>query len=291
MTTTQRYTDYDTWAWLYNETMGPDYGKAQLTLLERVLLPELPTNAAILDLCCGTGQLMQPLLDAGYQVTGLDGSAAMLDYARQNAPQGHYLLEDARTFHLPSQFDAAFSTSASLNHIMALTDLVQVFRNVYQALQPGGLFIFDLNHPEQMQKWWCGKIVEGEITPGYAWRLTPEYQPEVSEGAFHVEIFQAQPLASWIARFTQPFKQTLYRLLSLRRLTRFRLRLLSRFEKVEPTWTRSHLTYRVKGHALPEVQTALQTVGFTHIVIQTIDGDPTLDANHSAHFICHKGSG
>jgi len=288
MTTTHRYTDYDTWAWLYNETMGPDYGKAQLKLLRRVLLPELSPHAAILDLCCGTGQLMQPLLEAGYQVTGLDGSAAMLDYARQNAPLGHYLLDDARTFYRPDQFDAAFSTSASLNHIMTLADLTLVFRNVYQALRPGGLFIFDLNHPDQMQKWWRNRIAEGEITHRYAWRLTPEYHPETSEGAFHVEIFQAQLPASGLARLTYPLRQSLYRLLRLRRLTRFRLRLLSRFEKVEPTWTRSQLTYRVKGHPLPGVQTALESVGFTDITLQTIDGNPTLDANHSAHFICRK---
>ena len=148
----------------------------------------------------------------------------MLDYARQNAPLGHYLLDDARSFHLPEQFDAAFSTSASLNHIMTLADLTLVFRNLYQALRPGGLFVFDLNHPDQMQKWWRNHIAEGEITPRYAWRLTPEYYPETSEGAFHVEIFQAQLPASGLARLTYPLRQSLYRLLSLRRLTRFRLR-------------------------------------------------------------------
>jgi len=288
MTTTYRYTDYDTWAWLYNETMGPEYGREQLKFLQRVLLPDLPQNSAILDLCCGTGQLIQPLIKAGYQVTGLDGSAGMLDYARQNVPQVTYLLEDARNFHLPEQFDAAFSTSASLNHIMTLADLTLVFRNVYQALRPGGLFVFDLNHPDQMQKWWRNHIAEGEITSHYAWRLTPEYHPETSEGAFHVEIFQAQPPASGLASLTYPLRPSLYRLLSRRCLTRFRLRLLSRFEKVEPTWTRSHLIYRVKGHPLPAVQTALQTVRFTDITLQTIDGTPTIDANHSAHFICRK---
>lgn len=288
MTTTQRYTDYDTWAWLYNETMGPDYGKAQLGFLRRALLPNLPPNAAILDLCCGTGQLIQPLLAAGYRVTGLDGSEQMLAYARQNAPQATYLLEDARRFEPPEQFDGAFSTSASLNHIMTLADLTLVFRNVHRALRPGGSFAFDLNHPEQMQKWWRGRLVEGEISSGYAWRLTPEYQPERSEGAFHVEIFQAQPPNSGLARLAQPFKRALYKLLSLRRLTGLRLRLLSRFEQIEPTWTRSPLTYRVKGHFLPDVQAALEAAGFTAIAIQTIDGNSPLDANHSAHFICRK---
>ncbi|MEM9007591.1 MAG: class I SAM-dependent methyltransferase [Cyanobacteria bacterium P01_F01_bin.86] len=288
MTTSTRYIEYDTWAWLYNETMGPEYGKAQLQFIQRAMLPELPANAAILDLCCGTGQLLQPLIQAGYQVTGLDGSQAMLTYARQNAPQANFLLEDARSFHLPEQFNGAFSTSASLNHIMSLDDLTQVFRNVYQALRPGGLFAFDINHPAQMAKWWRGRIVEGEIVAQYAWQLTPEYQANLSEGAFHVTVFQAQPATSPIGRLTQPFKTLIYRILSLRRLTRFRFRLLARFASLQPTWARSHLTYRVKGHVLNDVETALQTVGFTDIRVQTIDGHPTIDANHSAHFICRK---
>ena len=288
MTTSTRYTEYDTWAWLYNETMGPEYGRAQLKFLQRALLPDLPPDATILDLCCGTGQLIQPLIKAGYRVTGLDGSEGMLAYARQNAPQATYLLEDARSFHLPEQFDGAFSTSASLNHIMTLDDLTQVFRNVHQALRPNGLFAFDLNHPVQMQKWWRKRIVEGEIGSRYAWKLTPEYQPDCSEGAFHVAIFPAKPPASLIGQLIQPFKTLLYRILSLRRLTRFRLRLLAHFSELQPTWVRSHLTYRVKGHSLTDVETALQTVGFTDITLQTIDGDPTIDANHSAHFICRK---
>ena len=288
MTTTNRYTEYDTWAWLYNETMGPEYGKAQLKFLQRVLLPELPQNAAILDLCCGTGQLILPLIEAGYRVTGLDGSEEMLAYASQNAPQGKYLLEDARSFHLPEQFDGAFSTSASLNHLMTQDDLTRVFCNVHQALRSGGLFVFDLNHPAQMQKWWRNRIVEGEIGPHYAWKLMPDYDPNLAEGAFHVTLFKAKPAASLISRLAHPFKALFYRVLSLRRLTRFRLRLLADFSNLEPTWEQSHLTYRVKGHSLTEVETALKTIGFTDITLHTIDGYPTLDANHSAHFICRK---
>ncbi|NJN30672.1 MAG: class I SAM-dependent methyltransferase [Synechococcales cyanobacterium RM1_1_8] len=267
--------------------MGPEYGREQLKFLELVLLPELPQNAAILDLCCGTGQLIQPLIQAGYRVTGLDGSPGMLSYARQNAPQATYLLEDARTFQSVEQFDGAFSTSASLNHIMTLDDLTQVFRNVFQSLRSGGRFTFDLNHPAQMQKWWCNRIVEGEISSRYAWRLKPEYHPDRFEGAFHVTLFEAKPPTSLLGHLSQPVKTLFYNCLSLRRLTGVRLRLLARFEQMQPTWTKSHLTYRVKGHPLPAVQTALQTVGFTDISIQTIDGS-TLDANHSAHFICRK---
>ena len=280
---TSRYSDYNNWAWLYNQTMGPDYSQPQLALLKRVLLPHIPAQGNILDLCCGTGQLIQPLIEAGYQVTGLDGSEDMLNYARQNAPQAAYCLEDARSFEL-SGFDGAFSTSASLNHLMSLEALTQVFDRVYCSLQDGGIFVFDLNHPQQLERWWQGHPTEGEINSNYAWMITPEYDSSVDEGAFRVTIFQ--PAAKQPGN--SPLKRLLYKILSRPRFIGLRLRLIQNLAVFEPHWQRHDLTYPVKGHDLSQVEAALQHTGFEEISIQTIDGSSEIDTHHSAHFICTK---
>ena len=83
--------------------------------------------------------------------------------------------EDARHFQLKEPFDGVISTSASLNHMPTLQDLEQVFAQVYASLRPGGLFLFDLNHPQQMQKWWQGTPTEGDILEHCAWMVTPRY--------------------------------------------------------------------------------------------------------------------
>ncbi len=275
------YTEYDSWAWLYNQTMGPEYSVNQIRPLENLLLPLIPNDAHLLDLCCGTGQLAHQLTERGYRVVGLDGSSAMLDYARQNAPQAEFVWADARKFNLPDQVDAAFSTSASLNHMISLADLKAALQSVYVALREDGLFLFDLNHPAQMSKWWSGKIVEGEITISYAWSLVPVYDPSQDLGYFKVSLFQSQGMR------LNPFKNLLYRLLSLRWLTRLRLRLLAQFQEWEPTWQRSSMTYRVTGYSEQVIRRLLEEVGFTEIQVQTIDETP-VDANHSAYFRCRK---
>lgn len=282
MVLSNRYTEYDTWAWLYNQTMGPEYATNQIRPLERLLLLDLPTNAHLFDLCCGTGQLVQQLVQQGYSVTGLDGSEAMLTYARQNAPQAEFILADARKFDLPTQFDAAFSTSASLNHIMSLEDLKAVFRCVYTALRENGLFLFDLNHPAQMAKWWRGQVVEGEIARNYAWALTPVYDPLEELGYFKIALFQPQSVRS------NPLRQLLYKILSIRWLIRFRLKLLTQFQSWEPDWQRSEMIYYVRGYTEETIRRALEEVGFTEISVQTIDGKPIIDNNHSAYFRCRK---
>ena len=284
MTQSKRYSEYDTWALLYNQTMGPQYSLEQLKPLEIMLLPQLPKDAQLLDLCCGTGHLMQPLLERGYKVTGLDGSEAMLNYARENAPLGESILVDARTFDIPESFDGVISTSASLNHILSLEELKAVFKKVYSALEPNGLFLFDLNHAAQMRKWWKSQVAEGEIETQFAWFITPNYDTTSRMGNFRITLFEASP---YIKR-RHIWKKLIYRILSLKLLTRFRLKVLSNFQQWEKNWQRFYITYEVRGYYPSEIQAALEEVGFTQVQIKTIDGKTELDNNHSAYFICQK---
>lgn len=292
MLTEDRYTEYDTWAWLYNQTMGPEYSQNQEKPVETLLLSHLEEQTKLLDLCCGTGHLTQKLIEKGYQVTGFDGSEQMLNYARQNAPNGTFLLGDARQFSLPNEFDGVYSNSASLNHILSLEDLKKVFENVYTALRDNGLFLFDINHPEQMKKWWKGKIVEGEIADEYAWMLVPNYNAEDNTGNFTITLFQ-EPNSQYFSIFPliqRSFKRLLYKLLSLNRLIGFRLKLLANFAAWEKDWQRSQMVYQVRGYEVQEIKKALEGVGFVDVDIRTIDGDSNLDSNHSAYFICRKSS-
>jgi len=284
MTKSNRYSEYDTWAWLYNHTMGPQYGLEQLKPIAIMLLPKLPQGAHLLDLCCGTGNLMQQLLEGGYKVTGLDGSEAMLDYARQNAPEGEFILGDARTFNLPESFDGVVSSSASLNHILSLEELKAVFNNVFNVLKPNGLFLFDLNHAGQMRKWWKSQVAEGEIEDEFAWFITPNYDTTTRMGNFKITLFEVPTKV----RSKAGWKRLLYRLLSLKLLTKFRLKVLSKFQQWEKNWHRSDITYEVRGYYPSEVQAVLEEVGFTQVEIRTIAGEADLDNNHSAYFLCRK---
>lgn len=139
------YSDYDRFAWFYNRYWGPEFCSPALAIYNILLFPHIPENSRILDLCCGTGQISAGLSERGYQVTGLDGSAAMLRFARENAPAVNFVHGDARTFQLPQTFDCVLSAFDSLNHVMTLDELTLVFRKVYEALTEEGIFLFDLN--------------------------------------------------------------------------------------------------------------------------------------------------
>jgi ubiquinone/menaquinone biosynthesis C-methylase UbiE len=285
MVLSQRYTEYNNWAWLYNETMGPQYSQSQLCPLQTLLLSNLPPNAHLLDLCCGTGHLVQALVEKGYQVTGLDGSDEMIHYAQQNAPSSKFIISDARHFNLPHQFHAAYSMSASLNHMMSISDLIAVFQSVYHSLQKDGLFLFDLNHPQQMQKWWVDRVVEGEIHPTYAWCLTPVYNADSQTGYFQISLFRSPPTKPGLL---QTLKSWFYRAIAHPFSTRLRLRILSQFSTWQPDWQRSDIRYHVSGYSESQVLAALQAAGFSEITTSNLNGHPTIDDNHSIYFLCRK---
>lgn len=106
----------------------------------------------ILDLGCGTGNHAIPLSQRGYQVTGVDISADMLEHARQkaNSLSGSssnrpiLTLGDVRSVDLGQQFDAVLMMFAVLGYQLTNEDVLAALRTVRRQLKPGGLFICDV---------------------------------------------------------------------------------------------------------------------------------------------------
>ena len=153
-----RYDAYDPFARVYDRHWGPLVVTNFYPILDRLVLTDLPPGSAVLDLCCGTGQLAAELSRHGYRTTGLDGSTDMIEIAKRNAPDADFVLQDARNIDLSRRFSAVFSTWDSLNHVMTADELEQVFRGVFTVLLPGGHFVFDLNMEEGYRARWRGSF-------------------------------------------------------------------------------------------------------------------------------------
>jgi SAM-dependent methyltransferase len=125
-------------------------------------------NRALFDLCCGTGHLAQYFLDQGYQVTGLDLSPAMLEYAQEkNAPYivaglARFIQGDAANFELEQQYGLVVSTFDALNHLPDFHALKSCFLSVYPVVAEGGQFIFDLNTRKGLRRWTSVSVEDTE---------------------------------------------------------------------------------------------------------------------------------
>lgn len=106
-------------------------------------------DGLVLDLGCGTGTMTEYLANAGYDMIGVDNSEEMLSEAMEKrAESGNdilYLLQDMQEFELYGTVRAVVSVCDCLNYLLEEAELLQVFGLVNNYLDPGGIFIFDMN--------------------------------------------------------------------------------------------------------------------------------------------------
>lgn len=102
----------------------------------------------VCELGCGTGKMTQLLSKRGYDMIGIDASFEMLDIAnRLRSEDGKilYLCQDMREMELYGTVKAVISVCDSMNYLMSEEDLLTTFSLVNNYLDPGGVFIFDMN--------------------------------------------------------------------------------------------------------------------------------------------------
>ena len=108
-------------------------------------------DGLVLELGCGTGTVTEMLADAGYDMIGIDNSEEMLAEAMEKRVEsGHdilYLLQDMQDFELYGTVRAVISVCDSMNYLTDEEDLEYLFALVNNYLDPGGIFVFDMNTP------------------------------------------------------------------------------------------------------------------------------------------------
>jgi SAM-dependent methyltransferase len=108
------------------------------------------TAGRVTDLGCGSGILARAVHDAGFDVVGVDLSPAMVDLARAAVPDG--------SFRVGSVHDVEVAPSVAVTAIgevlqyatdprAGLDALHALARRVFAALEPGGVFAFDVSTP------------------------------------------------------------------------------------------------------------------------------------------------
>ncbi|MDP6776413.1 MAG: class I SAM-dependent methyltransferase [Candidatus Latescibacteria bacterium] len=102
----------------------------------------------VLDLACGTGTLALELGRRGYDVSGADGSAAMLEVAQEKAAAAGvdiaYHHRDLLWLRDLPQFEWVLCLYDSVNYLMSLDDVSRALVEMQSVVEPGGLLVFDV---------------------------------------------------------------------------------------------------------------------------------------------------
>jgi SAM-dependent methyltransferase len=135
-------------AGIHHEAFGRLAGRAA-DLLTAELASAGLTSGSVVDLGCGSGILACRMTDAGYDVVGVDVSEAMLEIARRQAPEAHFVHGSLLDADLPPGGVAVTATGEALNYAVDPRAGDDAFAGlagrVADSLLPGGAFLFDVS--------------------------------------------------------------------------------------------------------------------------------------------------
>ena len=115
----------------------------------------------ILDLACGTGTMTHLLAGRGYEMIGADASPDMLSVAAQKAGRAAvepvFICQGMEELDLYGTVDAVVCTLDGINYLPPGDSLARAIHRVRLFLEPGGVFIFDINTPLKLRE------LDGEV--------------------------------------------------------------------------------------------------------------------------------
>ena len=137
---------YETFAGVYDEfNSANDY-----EMWFGALLPPLEAlglrRGSLLDVGCGTGRAIAPMLRRGWTITACDISPAMVEQAREKYPEGvTFDVCDMRELPIYGSFELVWALNDPVNYLLGDDDLGAALTAMAANLADDGLLVFDCN--------------------------------------------------------------------------------------------------------------------------------------------------
>ena len=138
---------YTSFASVYDLFMDNVPYEEWCAFLCKILAQHGITDGPVLDLGCGTGKMTRLMSEQGYDMTGIDNAAEMLQIAAMEPGEVPilYLLQDMQDLELDGCVRAVYSVCDCVNYVLDEEELQQAFSRVHEYLEEDGVFIFDVN--------------------------------------------------------------------------------------------------------------------------------------------------
>ncbi len=191
---------YDVLAACYDAfTADVDY-PARADYMESLFRRYGASPKQVLDLACGTGSLTLELSRRGYDMTGVDLSEEMLAEAYRKAAEAGsgalFIRQDMTRLDLYGTVEAALCCLDGINCLPTPEKLLDCFKRVKLFLEPGGLFIFDVNTLYKFEQVLAGSSFVYENDGSFVvW--SNAYDPEKKLCDFQLTVFRQEGNGLW----------------------------------------------------------------------------------------------
>ena len=233
---------YETFAAVYDAVMDDSLYDLWTDFSLRHL-PKTMDKKKLLELACGTGIQSVRFSQAGFDVTGLDLSADMLKIAQKRASSAKQKIDfiegNMLDLSQAGKYDFVTCYSDSICYMQDEVEVGDVFKEVYNALNEDGVFIFDVHSTYQTD----------EVFPGYSYHENAEdfamlwdtYEDAAPHSIVHELTFFLQEEDGSFSRHDEVHEERTYEVLTydvLLEQAGFKsFKLYADFEDKEPTET------------------------------------------------------
>ncbi|WP_414572948.1 class I SAM-dependent DNA methyltransferase [Nostoc sp. CCY 9925] len=183
-----------------------DYALKSAPGILKILAENKISHGLVVDLGCGSGLWAQELIKANYYVLGVDISESMINIARSRVPNAEFRIESLFKTEIPP-CNAVTSISECLSYVFDEdSNLVQLFHRIYNALTPGGVFIFDISQ--------TGQVTPGTTTKGFTegkdWIVLVEKYEDAEQKTLTRRIITFRKVGEYYRRDDEVHQQRLY---------------------------------------------------------------------------------
>lgn len=196
-------------AYIHDAGFG-DYALGSAPGILRILRSSGISGGLVVDLGCGSGLWARVLADARYEVLGIDISEEMIALARRRAPEAEFRVGSLFGADLPP-CKAVTSIGECLNYAFdpeaGERSLYRLFRRVYQALAPGGVFVFDVAEPGQVRS----EEPVRSFSAGEDWAVLVEKREDADQATLTRRIISFRRAGELYGRSEETHRLRLYR--------------------------------------------------------------------------------
>ena len=161
----------------------------------------------VVDLGCGSGQWARELVDDGYRVLGIDISEDMIELSRRRVPEAEFRVSSLFDADIPP-CGAVTAISEVLNYLFdeEAGGLRPLFGRAFEALAPGGVFVFDVLGPGQVPP---GTTAKG-FRVGEDWAVLSEREEDSGRGTMTRRIVSFRKVGEHYRRDDEVHRVRLY---------------------------------------------------------------------------------
>lgn len=171
---------------LYKKDWGA-FSLGYITLIDHVISQGKSKVQSVLDVGCGTGDLLNELDGRGYELYGLDLSNEMINIAKEKNSNIDLQVADIKKFNYNRQFDLIISSFDVMNYVTNPQELSTVFHNIRRHLSQTGHLIFDFNTVDLYQERHHGTIKRSYEEAYFEQKLTYDEDKRIAKTRFIFE--------------------------------------------------------------------------------------------------------